>query len=80
MFQNWLQQSFCGFPVGLQEMKWSKESIIVEIGCRHLEAYLECASIAYRIMKVRRFFKGFCDFPVKMLTQSWALKSKTLTQ
>lgn len=64
MFQNWLQQSFCGFPVGLQEMKWSKESIIVEIGCRHLEAYLECASIAYRIMK-EDFLKASVTFLLK---------------
>lgn len=61
-------------------MKWSKESTIVEIGCRHLEAYLECASVAYRITKFEDFFKGFSDLPVKMLTQSWALKSNAMMQ
>lgn len=65
IFQNWLQQSFCGLPVGLQEMKWSKESTIVEIGCRHLEAYLECASVAYRIIKLEDFLKASLTFQVK---------------
>lgn len=56
IYQNWLQQSFCSLTVGLQQMKWSKQSIIVEIGSRHLEAYLECVSVTYGIAKVKRSF------------------------
>lgn len=50
IFQSCFQQSFCSFTVGLQQ---SEQSIQVEIGSRHLEAYLECASLTYEITKVK---------------------------
>lgn len=50
------QQSSCGLTVGLQHMKQGKHSFIFEVGSRHLEAYLECVSVPYGIMREEGVF------------------------
>lgn len=61
-------------------MKQSKQAIIAEIGSRHLEAYLECASVPYGIIKVKLedFFDCFCGLPVKIQAQSGTLENQEL--
>lgn len=65
VFHSWLQKSFCGLTVGLQHMKQSKHSFIFEIGSRHLEAYLEWASVPYGTIREKIFFHVSVAFLLK---------------